>query len=147
LRPFSSPSSFSLSFSQLSSWSLSFPAPLLQSPSIVKYFDIVKDLDPSLLTREIVPAMNEFHFQRVEEAFCYRVVPAIPSSTHTALDPRSFQDGLKRLPGVLDALIGMMAQPSPRSTVCGRHREGGKHQLLSHPLVHRPAHDFPMIQI
>ena len=61
----------------------------MRSLPIAKHFDIVKDLDPSLLTDEIVPAMNKFHFHRLEEDFCHGIVPAISSSTHTSFDHRS----------------------------------------------------------
>jgi hypothetical protein len=63
----------------------------MASLPIVKHFNIVKDLAQSLLTGVIRPAMNEFHFKRVKEAFGHSIVPAILSSIHTALATRSFQ--------------------------------------------------------
>jgi hypothetical protein len=55
------------------------------SLSIVKDFDVLKDLSPSFLPGVILVSMNQFHFERVEETFRHRIIPTIPLPAHTAL--------------------------------------------------------------
>ncbi len=95
----------------------------MASLPIIKHFDIVKDLGLSLLACLIVPAMNEFHLQRVEEAFGHRIIPTIPLAAHTALNPCGAQSGLKGFTGILNAPIRMVTEAMPWPTILHGHRE------------------------
>jgi len=57
----------------------------MASLPVVKDFDIVKELRSGFLPDVVVPIMNQFHLEGVEETFSHRVIPTIPLPTHTAL--------------------------------------------------------------
>lgn len=75
---------------------------------VVKNLNVVKDLSPGLLRRMVVPAMNQFYLEGVEEALGRGVIPTIPLPAHTAMATRDFQQCLKCVASLLDPLIRMM---------------------------------------
>ena len=58
---------------------------------IVKHFDVVQDLPPSFLSGVVMPSMNQFHLEGVEEAFRLGIILTIPLPAHTALNAGGFQ--------------------------------------------------------
>jgi len=48
------------------------------APPIVKHFEVFKDLLPGFLPCAVLTMMNEFPFQRAEEAPHTDIIPAVP---------------------------------------------------------------------
>ncbi len=54
----------------------------MPTDSIIEHFDPFKNILPSRFSCEVAPMLHEFGFQRMEEAFDDRIVPAVSTPTH-----------------------------------------------------------------
>src|SRR5882672_1563680 len=91
--------------------------------------------------------MHTLVFQAVEETLAGGVVPAISFAAHRR--EHSIRDELlqKVVAAILAAAIRVMNQPRRRAPTEPRHAQRIDHQLLGHPLAHRPADNLPGVQI
>jgi hypothetical protein len=58
---------------------------------IVKHFDVFKNFSLSFLSGVIMPSMDQFHLEGVEEAFGHGIILTISLPAHTALNTGGFQ--------------------------------------------------------
>lgn len=108
--------------------------------SIIKHFEIFKDLLLGLFSCVVLTMMNEFPFQGAKEALDAGIVPTVSSPRHAppyARGPQALLIGVCR---VLTAPIGMVEQAWFRLTPMQRHLKGMLRQLLREPSPHGPAH-------
>ena len=76
-----------------------------------------------------LPVMDEFGFQRVEEAFHRGVVVAIGPAAHRGPEAGGLQDLSVLCGGILNAAIGMMDQARARALLLDRHPQGSQWQF------------------
>ena len=76
--------------------------------TIVIAFDVGKQVAPSGIPIEIFALMDEFGFQRAEEALHRRIVPAVCLSAHRLGDGSGPQDTSVVAGGVLAALDALL---------------------------------------
>ncbi len=81
--------------------------------SIVEHFDIVEHICLCLLTGSIANAIHALSFQHTEEALHNRIVIAVATPTHAALDAVSLKllaEVIARILGATDALMFVKQQ-------------------------------------
>ena len=118
------------------------------SPSaIVVRLHVFKDLSfcfvPGL---ELIP-MNQFYFKRVKEALGDGVIPAVALSAHAADELVLGQYGLKVIPGILAAAVGVANKPPGRVAPQDRLPYGLCGQRIGDGFIHRKAYNSPRKQI
>src|ERR1700674_1230130 len=91
--------------------------------------------------------MHALVLQAVEKTFAGRVIPAISFAAHRREHSVRGELLLKIVAAILAAAIRVMNQPRRRAPTEPCHAQGVDHQLLGHPLAHRPAYDLPGVQI
>src|SRR5271156_3839416 len=91
--------------------------------------------------------MHTLILQAVEETLAGGVIPAIALAAHRREHAVVSELFLKVVAAILAAAIRVMNQPWLRTTPEPRHAQGIDHQILGHPLAHRPADDPPGVEI
>src|SRR6266545_4282470 len=91
--------------------------------------------------------MHALVLQTVEETLAGGVIPAISFPAHRREHAVVSELFLKLVAAILAAAIRVMNQPGKRSPPEPRHAQGIDHQLLGHPLAHRPADDLAGVEI
>src|SRR5438094_1662773 len=119
----------------------------MQSIRIVETLDPINQIKSRLRARCISQSIDPFDFQRLEEAFHRRIVPAISLPTHRLHHPVTIDQIPMFLAGVLHAAIGMHDQSCQRLAPPIRHRKGVAHRLRFHPIAERPPDDSTAAQI
>ena len=77
-------------------------------PSVViEALDVSKDFGFSIFPRAQSRTINGFDFERVKEAFCYCIVPAISFTAHALPEAVLVQCLPKQLAGKLHTAVGM----------------------------------------
>jgi hypothetical protein len=78
--------------------------------SIVEAFDVGEDITFGFFSRRILPVMDEFGFERVEEAFHRGVVIAVGLAAHRDLEAGGLHHLAVVRRGILNASVGMVDQ-------------------------------------
>jgi transposase InsO family protein len=106
--------------------------------SVVEAFDVGKDVTFGFLSCCILTVMDEFGFERVEEALHRGIVVAVGLATHRGLEA----GGLRHLAvvrrGILNAAIGMVDQTGARPLRREGHPQGRQRRWKSRPRGGRP---------
>ena len=92
-----------------------------EDQSIVKHFDVLKDLLRGFRPRAVLAMINQFSLEGAEEAFDAGVVPAIPTAGHAPRDARGGELLLVCGRGILTASIGMMEESGLRRAAVEGH--------------------------
>jgi hypothetical protein len=82
---------------------------------IVKILDVVHDLGADLFRRQLRVIEGQFAFDSTEERLRHGIVPAVPSSAHTANYPTGFQRGLILFAGVATPSIRVVEETQGKS--------------------------------
>lgn len=108
--------------------------------SIVKDFDIVKDVRASLLPCQKSSAVYQFGFQRGKEALDDGIVIAVGASAHTEGDSMVSQQSKIATGSILSALVRMMKElRAIRLSLLECHVQSTTSQVLRHRFVHSPT--------
>ena len=81
--------------------------------------------------------MDQFAFQRAEEAFHWRIVVPGADAIHARADTMVLQQDLIGTVRVLTALIGMVDEAGTWLTLANGHLQGTDGQVCRHPFRHR----------
>ena len=73
--------------------------------AVIKHRYVLQDILLRFMASLIVPPLNTLLLQRTEEAFYYRIIPAVTFSTHTARDLVTVQQLPELSAGVLRTAI------------------------------------------
>ena len=94
-----------------------------------------------------LPVMDEFGFQRMEEAFHRGVIVAIGPAAHRGFEAGGLQDLTVLCRGVLNAAIGMMDQTRARPLFLDCHPQRSQGQFDAQMICHCPAHNAAAVQV
>lgn len=99
---------------------------------IVEPLNVIEHIGPGFIAGSVDLSICTLGLQRGEEAFHGGIVPAVAPATHAALDSLVREQLLKRLAGVLAALVGVMQYGRLRPTSPNRHQQGIGDELGGH---------------
>ena len=115
--------------------------------TIVLAFDISEQVAPRGIAIAVFAVVDQLGFQSAEEAFRWRIVPAIRLAAHRLGDGGGLQDVAILARGVLAAAIGMMDEACSRAAPLDCHDERGDGEFGTHVLAHGPANHLAGEQV
>lgn len=74
---------------------------------VVEHFNVIEDIRPGQIPGFIYAFSDSFFFQRTEERFCHRIIPAIATSAHARHQVNGPSEALLVVTAVLAALVRM----------------------------------------
>jgi hypothetical protein len=104
--------------------------------SVVETFNIFEHIRSGFLSSSVAYSVNTFTFEYTKEALNNRVVIAVASTTHAALDSLFIKLFTEVIACVLTASIGMMDECALWLSGTGRHRECVNHQVSVYTATH-----------
>ena len=110
--------------------------------TIVKTLDVFEHIRSGFFSISVAHAINTFSFEYAKEALNNRVVVAVASSTHAALDTLFIKQLTIVIARVLTASIRMMDERTLWPSSIDRHGECINRQVSVYPPTHRPANDL-----
>src|SRR5438477_7011272 len=115
----------------------------MESPSIIKRFDVIEDgqLDFGMVVPDL--AVQELGLKRAEERFHGGVIVAVASGAHAAEQLVGFEQGAVIVAGVLNASIGVVQQTARGSSVLNRPAQRFLRQRALKMIGQGPADDLP----
>jgi hypothetical protein len=111
----------------------------MPADSVIEYFDPFENVLSGFFSGPIVLMMHVFRFQRMEETFHDRIIPALPTPTHARCQAVIGEHLAIPRGGVLGGFKW--------SSVCPGHGERRQGQLLRETAVHSPGNDPARVQI
>ncbi len=115
--------------------------------AIVEDLDVLEECGSGFTSGGEPGSMHELGFKRAEEALHGSIVQAIALSAHGGLDAMEPKQFAIVTTGVLHPTVGMVGQPSWRSSVPDRHLQRILAKGALQALGHRPADDLHRCQV
>jgi len=115
----------------------------MPTTAVVEDLDEVKERGPSVGMRAKGRTHEQLTFERREAAFRQGVVVPVPDRAHGGADPCRTAPVLKRLGGVLAAMIRVMNHAGSGAAMQERHVQDRHDEVGAQMRLHRPAHHAP----
>jgi hypothetical protein len=109
--------------------------------TIIKYFNVVKNVSPSFSACSIFETIYPFRLQGVEEALHWSIVPTVALTAHTANKVVSLEFVLIVFTGILAASVRVMDDPIGLWIIADSHRQSIQCEFTFHSVAHGPTHD------
>jgi hypothetical protein len=110
--------------------------------AVVKYLDVVEHIRSGFFAISVTYTIDTFTFENAKEALNNRVIVAVASATHAALDTLFIKLLTEVVARVLAASITMVDESTLWLSSTYSHGERVNHQVSVYPTTHRPANDL-----
>ncbi len=79
----------------------------MASAPVIEHFNLIEDIRAGQLARFVCPFSDALFFQRTEERFGHRIIPAVATPAHTGRQVIGAAEALPVITAVLAALVRM----------------------------------------
>jgi hypothetical protein len=98
---------------------------------VVKHFDVIKNVVPSIIPVWLHSSLNSFSLQKLKEALSHRIVVTIAASAHAAFQVVAFKECAPVVTGVLAVLIRVDGHCFFRISPPHSHQQCVEHELFT----------------
>ena len=106
---------------------------------VVEHFNVIEDIRPGQIPGFIYAFSDPFFFQRTEERFGHRIIPAVATPAHARRQVIGPAEALPVVTAVLAALIAMYDNLAVRFSTPHGHHQSVQREFARESGLHRPA--------
>lgn len=106
---------------------------------VVEDFNVIEDIGPGQIPGFIDTFSDPFFFQRTEERFDHRIIPAVATPAHARCQVIGPAEALPVVTAVLAALIAMYDNLAVRFSTPHGHHQSVQREFARESGLHRPA--------